>query len=59
MATGMVMLYTDGIRLIPIVPVGYQFYEHPEMHIPAIGITIAFFGTFIFIYNFIKGKNVI
>jgi len=59
MVIGMIILYADGIRLTQTVPVGYQFYEHPEIQIPIIGITIAFFGTAIFIYNFSKGKNVI
>lgn len=59
MVTGMIILYSDGIRLIQIVPVGYQFYEHPEIHIPIIGIIIAFLGVGIFIYNFSKGRNVV
>ena len=59
MVTGMIILYADGIRLTQIVSAGYQFYEHPEIQIPIIGIMIAFFGTGVFIYNFSKGKNVI
>ena len=59
MAAGMIILYADGIRLTQTVPVGYQFYEHPEIQIPIIGIIVAFFGTAIFIYNFSKGRNVI
>ena len=59
MVAGMIILYADGIKLIQTVPVGHQFYEHPEIQIPIIGIIIAFFGTAIFIYNFSKGRNVI
>ena len=59
MVIGMIILYADGIRLTQTVPVGYQFYEHPEIHIPIIGIVIAFLGTALFIYNFSKGRNVI
>jgi len=59
MAIGMIILYADGIRLTQTVPVGYQFYEHPEIHIPIIGFIVAFLGMGIFIYNFRKGRNVI
>ena len=59
MVVGMIILYADGTRLTQTVPVSYQFYEHPEIQIPIIGIMIAFFGTAIFIYNFSKGRNVI
>ena len=59
MAIGMIILYADGIQLTQTVPVGYQFYEHPEIHIPIIGFIIAFLGMGIFIYNFNKGRNVI
>ena len=59
MVTGMLILYYDGIRLIPIVPIGYQFYEHPEIHIPIISMIMAFVGLGIFIYNFRKGEKVI
>jgi len=59
MAIGMIILYADGIRLTQTVPVNYQFYEHPEIHIPIIGFIVAFLGMGIFIYNFRKGRNVI
>ena len=59
MVVGMMILYYDGIRLIPLVPAGYQFYEHPEIHIPIISMIIAFVGVGIFIYNFSKGVKVI
>ena len=59
MAIGMIILYADGARLYLTVPTGYQFYEHPEIHIPIIGFIVAFSGMGIFIYNFRKGKNVI
>ena len=59
MVIGMIILYTDGARLYLTVPVGYQFYEHPEIHIPIIGFIVAFLGTGIFIYNFSKERNVI
>jgi len=59
MAIGMIILYVDGIRLTQTVPANYQFYEHPEIHIPIIGFIVAFLGTGIFIYNFRKGSNVI
>ncbi len=59
MVIGMIILYADGIQLTQTVPVGYQFYEHPEIHIPIIGFIIAFLGMGIFIYNFNKGGNVI
>ncbi len=59
MAIGMIILYADGIRLTQTVPVGYQFYEHPEIYIPIIGFIVAFLGMGIFIYNFRKGRNVI
>ena len=56
---GMVILYYDGIRLILIVPSGYHFYEHPEIHIPIVSMLMAFVGIGIFIYNFSKGGKVI
>ena len=56
---GMAILYADAIKLTQTVTAGYQFYEHPEIHIPIIGFIVAFLGTGIFIYNFSKGKNVI
>ncbi len=59
MITGMTILYADSIQLSQTVPIGYQFYEHTEIHIPIIGFIIAFLGTGIFIYNFSKGRNVI
>jgi hypothetical protein len=59
MVMGMIILYADGIKLTQTVSEGYQFYEHPEIQIPIIGIIITFFGTGIFIYNFSKGRNVI
>lgn len=59
MVVGMIILYADGIRLTQTVPIGYQFYEHPEIYIPIIGIIITFLGIAIFIYNFNKGRNVI
>jgi hypothetical protein len=59
MAIGMIILYVDGARLYLTVTVGYQFYEHPEIHIPIIGFIVAFLGMSIFIYNFRKGRNVI
>ena len=59
MAIGMIILYADGIRLTQTVSVGYQFYEHPEIHIPIIGFIVAFSGMGIFIYNFRKGRNLI
>ena len=59
MAIGMIILYADGIRLTQTVPTGYQFYEHPEIHIPIIGFIVAFLGMGIFIRNFRKGGNVI
>ena len=59
MVIGMVILYYDRIRLIPIVPSGYQFYEHPEIYIPIISIIISFTGVGIFIYNFSKDGKVV
>ncbi|MEK0367423.1 MAG: hypothetical protein QQN45_05770 [Nitrosopumilus sp.] len=59
MVIGMIILYADGARLYLTVPAGYQFYEHPEIHIPIIGFIVAFLGTGIFIYNFSKERNVI
>lgn len=59
MVMGMMILYYDGIRLISIVPSGYQFYEHSEIHIPIISMIVAFVGVGIFIYNFSKGGKVI
>ncbi|MCH7966828.1 MAG: hypothetical protein IIB02_05345 [Thaumarchaeota archaeon] len=59
MTIGMIILYVDAIILTQTVPIGYQFYEHPEIHIPIIGFIVAFSGTGIFIYNFSKGRNVI
>ena len=59
MAVGMIILYVDAIILAQTVPIGYQFYEHPEIHIPIIGFIVAFLGIGIFIYNFRKGRNVI
>jgi uncharacterized protein YjeT (DUF2065 family) len=59
MAIGMIILYADGIRLTQTVTTGYQFYEHPEIHIPIIGFVVAFLGMGIFIYNFRKGRDVI
>ena len=59
MVIGLGVLYYDGIKLIQEVPVGYQFYEHPQIHIPIIFIIVAFVGVGIFVYNFSKGRNVI
>jgi len=59
MVVGMIILYYDGIRLTQLFPTGYNYYEHPEIHIPIIGIIIAIVGTAIFIYNFSKGRKVI
>ena len=59
MVIGLAIVYYDSFRLIQTIPTGYQFYEHPEIHIPIIGMIIAFSGTGLFIYNFIKGRNVI
>ncbi len=56
---GMIILYVDGARLYLTVPIGYQFYEHPEIHIPIIGFIFAFSGMGIFIYNISKGRNII
>ncbi len=56
---GMIILFADAIKLRLTVPVGYQFYEHPEIHIPIIGFIVAFLGAGIFMYNFSKGRNVI
>ena len=56
---GLFILYYDGIRINMMFPRDYQFYEHPEIHIPIIGMTIAFFGTYLFIKNFRKGEKVI
>ena len=59
MVIGMVILYYDGIRLISTVSPGYQFYEHPEIHIPLISMILSFVGVGIFVYNFSKGGKVI
>ena len=59
MAIGLVILYYDGYRLMQMFPTGYQVSNHPEIHIPIIGIMIAFAGTAIFLYNFSKGRRVI
>ena len=59
MTVSMMILFYDGIRLIPIVPPGYQYYEHPEIHIPIIFTIMAFVGIGIFTYNFSKGGKVI
>ena len=40
-------------------PVNYVFYQHPEIYIPILGMIIAFVGTFLFIFNFVKGRTVI
>jgi len=59
MAIGLIILYYDAYRLTQLFPTGYHYYEHPEIHIPIIGMIIAFTGTAIFIYNFSKGRKVI
>jgi hypothetical protein len=59
MGLGMLILYADGLKLKMTVSAGYQFYEHPEIHIPIIGFIVTFLGTAIFIYNFSKGRNII
>ena len=59
MISGLSILYYDAYRINQIFPVNYRFYEHPEIHIPIIGIIIAFVGTSVFIVNFIKGRKVI
>lgn len=58
MAMGLIVLYSDAFRLVQTVPSGYQYFEHPEIHVPIIGIAIAAAGTGVFIYNFLKGKKV-
>lgn len=59
MVVGMIILYSDGIRLIYLFPTGYHYYEHPEIYIPIIGAIVAAIGTTIFLYNFSKGRKVI
>ena len=59
MVTGLAVLYYDGITLSQVVPAGYQYYEHPAIHIPIISMIVAFIGVGVFIYNFSKGRNVI
>ena len=59
MIIGLAVLFYDGISLSQDVPVGYQYYEHPTIHIPIIFMIVTFCGVGIFIYNFSKGKNVI
>jgi hypothetical protein len=59
MTVGLIILYYDAYRLIQTVSTGYHYYDHPETHIPIIGMIIAFTGITIFIYNFIKGRKVL
>ena len=59
MIAGLVVLYADAYMLMQEFPLGYHYYDHPKIHIPAIGMLIAFSGAGIFIINFIKGRKVI
>jgi len=59
MIVGLVILYYDSYRINQLYPTNYQFYNHPEIHIPLTAMAIAFFGTSVFIVNLRKGKKVI
>ena len=59
LVVGLVILYYDGISLMQTVPPEYQYYEHPQIHIPLIFMIVSFVGIGIFLYNFSKGRNVI
>ena len=59
MIVGLGILYYDGYRLMQMFPTGYQIHNHPEFHVPMIGMAIAFAGTAIFIRNFLKGGKVL
>ena len=58
-AAGMILLFYDAYKINQLYPMNYAFYQHPEIYVPIIGMSIAFFGTFIFIFNFVKGRTVI
>lgn len=59
MVVGLIILYYDGISLMQTVSPEYQYYEHPQIHIPLIFMMVSFVGIGIFLYNFSKGRNVI
>ena len=59
MTVGLIILYYDAYVLIQLFPTGYLFFDHPQVHVPIIGMLIAFGGTSVFIYNFSKGKKVV
>ncbi|AJM93100.1 hypothetical protein [Nitrosopumilus piranensis] len=59
MTIGLIVLYYDGISLSQTVPFGYQYYEHPQIHIPIIFMIVTFVGVGIFVYNFSKGRQVL
>ncbi|MGI9565547.1 MAG: hypothetical protein ACR2LL_00855 [Nitrosopumilus sp.] len=58
-AIGMILLFYDAYRINQLYPMNYVFYQHPEMYVPIMGMSIAFIGTFLFIFNFVKGRTVI
>ena len=58
-AVGMNLLFYDAYNINQLYPMNYVFYQHSEIHIPIIGMSVAFLGTFIFIFNFVKGRTVI
>ena len=53
------VLFYDAYNINQFYPMNYVFYQHPEIYIPIIGMSVAFLGTFIFIFNFVKGRTVI
>ena len=57
-AIGMIILFYDAFRINQMYPINYVFYEHPEIYVPLSGMAIAFLGTSLFIFNFVKGRTV-
>lgn len=57
MVAGLAMMYYDGTTLP--AGSGYQYHEHPAIHVPAALAVVAFSGAGIFIYNFSRGRNVV
>ena len=59
MITGLFVLFYDAYWINQLFPMGYHFYDHPELHIPIMGMFVAFIGTAIFIINFKQGRKIL
>ncbi|MGH1522509.1 MAG: hypothetical protein ACRBB2_09215 [Nitrosopumilus sp.] len=59
MISGLSFLFYDAYRINQLYPVGYRFYDHPDIYVPLVSMFIAFLGTAIFIINFQRGRKIL